>query len=495
MTTEGKHHGFRVDVVRWLLAAALAALSLSVFAKRDTTRYDDFSWAGDGGRATQNWGTSSTGTGARATATSGGASFQPPNGKPLPWGTAPGNHAKPKWGATARDMAKSLVNPRAVSGLGAIAFFAVPIFKELADQACVGVFGGTLKAGAVWDECVYTTTDGYLFCTMDCGNNNDGPGPWHSSLAGAWADYDAAFPSQYRTNVRISPYPSGTVYYDIMCRPWECTGIAQADAFISARRKSATVTQKDPDCTPHIDHPDCSRVSIGNQAAEDKLTEVIEQWCQADFLYGRGAGDGKCAAVAEGIINNGLTLPATDQAASGPTTIRGNDEVVEDTAPDGRKRRTTTRTDRTITYNPDGSVTYTSTQYTKTEYQNPTTGEWEVEGEETKTTDDKRTACEKDPNGSECKTQKEQESQKDDRDVPDGEVPKATKELVFTVEDMGWGNGSCPAPFSWSDKLGTHSINLTPYCNAIVSYVKPLLLAVAAFSALMIALGGIKQEA
>ena len=79
-------------------------------------------------------------------------------------------------------------------------------------------------------------------------------------------------------------------------------------------------------------------------------------------------------------------------------------------------------------------------------------------------------------------------------DTPTGDIPKSVAEVTFSAETVSLPGGACPAPFSWQDSLGSHSINLSSYCDVVVNVVKPILLAFAALAALMIAAGGIRSD-
>lgn len=76
-----------------------------------------------------------------------------------------------------------------------------------------------------------------------------------------------------------------------------------------------------------------------------------------------------------------------------------------------------------------------------------------------------------------------------DMDTPSDLVPKTTKNVSYQAEDLGLGAGACPAPFSFSTRLGVYALDLSPYCSALVSYVRPVVLLVAMFIAYLIVTG------
>ena len=89
-----------------------------------------------------------------------------------------------------------------------------------------------------------------------------------------------------------------------------------------------------------------------------------------------------------------------------------------------------------------------------------------------------KTACELDPESIGCR----------DLDVPTTAVPTREVTATFGVESLGLGDGSCPAPVSFHTSNGDYSISFTKWCDAVTTYVRPLVLVLAAFAALMIAM-------
>lgn len=76
-----------------------------------------------------------------------------------------------------------------------------------------------------------------------------------------------------------------------------------------------------------------------------------------------------------------------------------------------------------------------------------------------------------------------------DLDTPETEVPKSTKNLTYAPEDLGLGGGSCPAPIPVNTSRGNWSIDLAPYCSAVTTYVRPMVILVAMFLAYLIMTG------
>ena len=80
-------------------------------------------------------------------------------------------------------------------------------------------------------------------------------------------------------------------------------------------------------------------------------------------------------------------------------------------------------------------------------------------------------------------------------DVPEGNIPKVNKDVSYIAETM-FGAGACPADLAISQSLTGRPIALSykPTCNALSTYVKPIVIAIALFMAYLIILpGGTKQ--
>ena len=72
-------------------------------------------------------------------------------------------------------------------------------------------------------------------------------------------------------------------------------------------------------------------------------------------------------------------------------------------------------------------------------------------------------------------------------DVPDGDIPKKTVNVDFTPEDLGLGDGSCPAPIGFDVATGHYELNLASWCDAVTTWVRPLVVSIATLMAFMIA--------
>lgn len=459
-------HGLRNVVRRWAAAAALAFVSLNAAAFR-VDKTAELAWSLVGNTATAaaaNGAPRAVPLALSSTATGVGLG----GSKALPW---PGksqaeNMAKWKMAATPREIAKGIMRPGALVGLaGSIAISA------LLDTACVRVFGGamTLSDSAAWEECKFTTTNAQMYMVNSIpapsGASQNGAAPEASrttreAACAAWVQYEYWWMAN-----RTTVYDNGFCY------------MYSNGNYVTGRGTQGvgsydTVTR------------DGWQPASSNQAVEDALTNKATVWSQADFTAGRIENDpnAQLQPVLRELLDRGGSLDVAETPkVSGPATVPGNPVTTTTTAPNGDKVTTTTNTTNNYIYN-DNRVTQTVTNSTST----TTTP---VGGTPTTTTTteektDERTQCEKDPKAFGC----------EQPDVPDGEVPKATKNVEFSPDNLGFGGGACPAPFTWSDKLGNHSLDLTQYCGVISNVVKPLVLLVAALMALAIAVPGMRGE-
>lgn len=98
--------------------------------------------------------------------------------------------------------------------------------------------------------------------------------------------------------------------------------------------------------------------------------------------------------------------------------------------------------------------------------------------------DDQKDFCESNPTSIACA----------EMDTPEGEIPRDQKEVTYQAEDV-LGGGSCPADktmFIAGQQLKVFDWQVT--CGYIVSYVKPIILALSAFIAMVILIPGMRGE-
>lgn len=171
-------------------------------------------------------------------------------------------------------------------------------------------------------------------------------------------------------------------------------------------------------------------------------------------------------AVADAVAS-GEPLDAPAPTVSGPATAPG-------------PTSTTTSGNTTTTTNNTYNINYSNNQVTYNTTSTTTINDGTTTTTSTTTTADDQPAseCQKNPNSLNCA----------DLDVPDGTIPKTTKNIAYTAETW-FGGGSCPA-----DKyLTTHGQQIKVWdwqstCSNLVTYFRPVLLIVAAVMAMFIVL-------
>lgn len=67
-------------------------------------------------------------------------------------------------------------------------------------------------------------------------------------------------------------------------------------------------------------------------------------------------------------------------------------------------------------------------------------------------------------------------------DTPEAEIPRDTVNITFAPENLGFGAGTCPA----DKQIGPYTFSYAATCDILASYVKPLVIALALFGALLI---------
>lgn len=179
-------------------------------------------------------------------------------------------------------------------------------------------------------------------------------------------------------------------------------------------------------------------------------------------------------ALVDAIQRTGQTVPLEAPTVTGPATSAGTTTQKTQTTNSGTTT-TTTATTNNHTYNDNrvtNTITTTVTVTNNTGTSSTTTTSNPVE--ETKQ------ECEKNPKAWGCS----------DLDTPNDEVPKKDKQVTFDPENIGLGNGSCPAPIPVHTSKGDWTLNLGPYCDATVNYVRPVVILFGLFAAFFIAVPG-----
>ncbi len=186
------------------------------------------------------------------------------------------------------------------------------------------------------------------------------------------------------------------------------------------------------------------------------------------------------SAIAEVIAqSNTIGGPKVQPQAitvSGPATSPGTTTTTNNTTNNTTKAETTTHNH---TYQGD---TITTTTLTNTVITNNL---GDVISNETKTEtppEDTRGECEKNPQSLNCS----------ELDTPEGEIPKSTKNITYSPENL-FGGGSCPANHTITTSAGKQIVlSYQPTCDAFSVYIRPMIIAIALYMAYLIILPGAK---
>lgn len=217
----------------------------------------------------------------------------------------------------------------------------------------------------------------------------------------------------------------------------------------------------------------CSPYASYNVAVQRLTTSTSHQPVTVDDLANKIASESGWPSssplpeVIKQALESGETITAPTPTVTGPSTVQGP----KSTTTEGG-RTVEKQTIYNITYN-NNQVSYTTTVTTITNENGQTTT-----STETKENEPPPDECAKNPDSLNCA----------DLDVPAGEIPRTSKNIVYTPESW-FGGGTCPA-----DKtMTTHGMTIKVWdwqgsCYWLVNYFRPILLIIATIVALMIVL-------
>ncbi len=364
---------------------------------------------------------------------------------------------------TPAQLAKAIAKPTA--GM-AIALAASLALKPLLDEACLRLRGGRMElaAGAEWEECV-TTAPGPV---MKWATTNDAStfygDPEQACLANK--------PANYRyTHFELTGEDSGKCMRSVGGTPdnyWFLIGQRMCGDKPAKYQSGAWVCAEPS-------QPSGQYVPVTPDEAISKLqTKIPESNSLPD--------------IAREILGSGGEIDADDTTVSGPSEVANpkieEDKTVKETPdpqpnnPNAKRREETTtktKTSEKLTYDKDT----VSAREKKEEERciKVITGA----GQESTACDGAVTESTK-PKGEDsdlCKLHPEILACKE-IDVPDGEIPKQSRELTYREESI-FGSGSCPA-----DRFVTiagQQLKVADWgrdCELIAQYYRPLFLAVGA---------------
>lgn len=380
----------------------------------------------------------------------------------------------PGLGATGRALfkpsaiAKAVLNPT-----GAIITLAgAALIARAIDQACLNLAAVAGKEGQIvpnqaWNECKFKDS------TIDLWKLG-GPAPQYAYGEGTTA---IAAANMFASS---SQSLSGNQWTVIGCSQASATNYLCHFSYVRAGWGEYFVDLEVSNQPTVVKQRDGWQPASQEEALS-KLQPVLEQWSQADFLYGRNSGSGDLQQVLDSVMKSGNSVDLDSISTSGPASAPAG--TTTSISSDGT---TTTKTvQNNYTYNnaaPYNSVV-TVTQTTVNNVTNTTTGATTTTTTTTDKPADPIDPCDKNPDRLGC--------QKVEFDAPEVDIPKTTKQVTYQAENLGFGGGSCPADktmtlhgrtvvvFNWADS-----------CSKITTYAKPMILALSTFAALMIIFSG-----
>ena len=212
-----------------------------------------------------------------------------------------------------------------------------------------------------------------------------------------------------------------------------------------------------------------------------------------DAIYTELVARGMGSDLARRLIEAGYTLAPDGHEAVGPSSIPG-DTITSTTSGPAGTTTTTTSTTNNLTYNTDNTtntttVTVTQTTNTTTTAPDGTTTisvatKAPAPGE-TAPEEEPKAFCDLFPDASACQK----------LDIPEGQPVEPEEVNVTFAPSGGFGSdgGSCPAPYSFGVQGRAFSIDYQPFCDFFVA-VRPVVIAMAFITAMLIALGGYKRD-
>lgn len=228
-------------------------------------------------------------------------------------------------------------------------------------------------------------------------------------------------------------------------------------------------------------------IAEGQRPATDQEIE--------DAIYVELVARGMGSDLARRLIEAGYTPTPDGHEADGPTSIPGDTTTTTTSGPAGTTTTTNTTTNN-LTYNTNtttNTTTITVTQTTTTTTTAPDGATTVTESTKAPTPgatpeappDEPTPFCEQYPDASACKP----------LDVPPSD-PVAPHEIpVAFAPSGGFGSeaGACPPPYSFVVQGRSYQISYSQACD-FFSAVRPVVIASAMLTALLIALGGYKRD-
>lgn len=177
------------------------------------------------------------------------------------------------------------------------------------------------------------------------------------------------------------------------------------------------------------------------------------------------------------VLDKGGTIDMPNPTVTGPSSIQGPETVRQNSDGTREVSRTTynfTTAGNTITNT--SNVTTTNT-FNSSNVQTSSTTTTTTPSDDTPGAEEEEDTCAKHPEILGC--------QKIDFDTPDGEIPKQDKQITYAPESVLTG-GSCPAP---RELAYGRSFSYAATCDALTTYVRPMVIAIAGWIAIVIIFG------
>ncbi|MFM2276399.1 MAG: hypothetical protein RL211_2271 [Pseudomonadota bacterium] len=187
----------------------------------------------------------------------------------------------------------------------------------------------------------------------------------------------------------------------------------------------------------------------------------------------------QAVADAQTVTGEKLAIEPSTISVTGPATSTGRTSTT--TLPDGSTSTTTTTHNHTY----QGDTITTSNVSTVTN-NNPVTNITTVTTTTETPAEKARTQCEIDPQSLGCLQA--------DFDVPGDQVPRVSRSVSYSPDGMFTGTGSCPADKVMTTSYGKQLVmSYGPTCDALSSYVRPVIVLLATYFAGLLIVAGLKQ--
>jgi hypothetical protein len=481
-------NGFRSGISGILRGAVLVALAGgSLTAGAIEWRPDtDFVWQADSGKLTAFPGQGSGnvwGAGTKGVSAGGPTWSSPP--KALPFNPSPTANFRAQF--SAKGMAKAMFKPGVVIQLAA-----EPLIKAALDAACVHIAGGqmVLQDGAAYETCDMSggapvpTKQWRIYAV-----NNGGVG-WETSRGAACSNAHAAEALQGMTN-NAKGDPTYTLVGDAYDDPQRGCYFAQKATYKSGYTYTSGGYSLYETRTVSLPPPGPQPITATQ--AQAAVEQTLQQWTQADFLYGyqthntpellselvQTAGVEPSGVSADGTTT--ITEPAqstTTQNADGTQTVTTKQvthQVAYENPPASADGSPATNTTINITYN-----TTTHTQVTNIA----------ADGTTTKGPDTTETKADKPKTDEPCLANPDTLGCAKFGTPDKGpDIPRDAKTVQFTP--VQFASGSCPAPVGFTAFGQQYQFSYQPLCDKL-QLVSALLLALSGLAAAYIFVEGLK---